>query len=132
MSPRARLLSYFLSAAILIMWMFPAQAEAIVSGTEEQLSVEARDTTVPDVLAMLAEKFALRCHGLSSVGRPIAGTYAGSLRAVVARLLEGYDYVMKVEGGRIEVFVLRGPGQGDVVRAAQRQTAPVPTRRRAD
>jgi hypothetical protein len=131
MSPRARLLSYLLRAALSIMWAFPALAEAIVSGTETELAVEARDTTVQDVLALLGEKFGLRYHGLSSVGRPIAGTYAGSLRAVVTRLLDGYDYVMKIEGGRIEVFVLRAAGQNEA-RAAQAQAVPIPTRRRAD
>src|SRR5882724_2197068 len=93
MSPRARLLPYLLSFAILIMApACVARAEAIVSGTENQLAVEARDTNVQDVLAILAGKFGLRYHGLSAVGRPIVGTYAGSLRTVVTRLLDGYDY----------------------------------------
>ena len=134
MSPPARLQPYLLSSAILVMahaCACVAHAEAIVSGTENELSVEARDTTVQDVLAILGEKFGLRYHGLSSVGRPIAGTYAGSLHTVVTRLLDGCDYVMKIDGGRIEVFVLRAAGQNEA-RAEHSQAVLIPTRRRSD
>ena len=132
MSPRARLLPYLLSFAILIMApACVARAEAIVSGTENQLAVEVRDTNVQDVLAILADKFGLRYHGLSAAGRPIVGTYAGSLRTVVTRLLDGYDYVMKVEGGRIEVFVL-GVARRNEAGPGHSQTVSAPTRRRSD
>jgi len=60
---------------------------------------------VADVLAALAERFGLRVRG--TVGdRRISADFDGSLRRVIARVLDGYNYVIRTRGDGLEVMVL--------------------------
>ena len=101
-SRRSRLLQFILGSAVLAAGHFCAplgHAEAIVSGADNNLTIEARDTSLQDVLNALGAKFDLRVRGLSSLNRQVEGRYEGSLRAVVTRLVNGYDYVLKTDSG---------------------------------
>ncbi len=53
---------------------------------------------------------------------PVSGTYRGSPQQVLARLLDGYNYVVKKEAGPLEVLVLGR--RGDRAIAAPRPQAP--------
>jgi hypothetical protein len=108
-----------------------ASAETLITGAENDLTIEAHAASVQDILAILGDRFGLRYHGTSSVDRSIEGTYTGSLRRVVARLLEGHDYVIKTDGGHIEVFVL-GAARRNEARQESGQTVLTPRRRRSD
>jgi hypothetical protein len=81
------------------------RAEIRVAGSASNVHVDARDATVADVLAALAERFGLHVRG--PVGdRRISATFDGSLRRVVGRVLDGYDYVIRTRGDTLEVMVL--------------------------
>jgi hypothetical protein len=82
-----------------------ARAEVSVQGTVADVRVEARDATVADILAALGQRFALRFRGLPT-GRPVTATFAGPLRRVLARVLDGNDYVIESRGTGVEVTVL--------------------------
>ena len=74
-----------------------ACAEIRVEGSASSVHVDARDATVADVIAALAERFSLRVRG--AVGdRRISADFDGSLRQVIARVLDGYNYVMQTRG----------------------------------
>ena len=75
----------------------------------------------------LSERFELRVRG-TTASRRITGTYEGPLRHVLARVLVGYDYVIKPNGANIDVIVL----STGAPRAARPAPAPPPVRRRAD
>jgi hypothetical protein len=134
MSRQSRLLPLILGSAILTAGHFRApiaHAEAIVSGSDHNLMIEVRDTSLQDVLTALGAKFDLRFRGLSSLDRRIEGTYRGSLREVITRLLDRYDYVLKTNGARIEVIILDAAKHSET-RAEHGQAVPGPTKRRSD
>src|SRR6201999_2925856 len=80
-------------------------AEIRVDGPASDVRVSAQDATVSDVLSALAERFGMRFRG--AVGeRRISANFDGSLRQVIARVLNGYDYVISVHGDGLEVMVL--------------------------
>jgi len=109
-----------------------AAAEAIVTGSETALTIEARDSSLRDVLAELGEKFGLRLRNVAALDRRVDGTYAGSLRDVLTRLLRGCDYVMRLDRFPIEVIVL---GVARPSTSPSEQVTPVAltqTRRRSD
>ena len=82
-----------------------ARAEIHITGSASNVHVDARDATVAGVLAALAERFGLRVFGTVR-DRRISADFDGSLRQVIKRVLDGYNYVIGPRGDRIEVMVL--------------------------
>ncbi len=82
-----------------------ARAEIRVQGSASGVHVEARNATIADVLAALAERFPLRVRGAAG-DRRISAEFDGPLRRVIARMLEGYNYVIRTRGDGLEVMVL--------------------------
>jgi hypothetical protein len=81
------------------------RAEIRVQGEANDVRVEARDATVGDILAALAERFALRYRGtLDDHG--VTATFEGPLRRVLVRVLAGYNYIITNRGEGLEVIVL--------------------------
>ena len=81
------------------------RAEVSVQGEARDVRVEARDATVAEILAALGERFAVRYHGTAGSGA-VNGTFEGPLRRVVARVIEGYNYVIQARGNGLDVYVL--------------------------
>ena len=88
-----------------------ARAEVLVEGDEAAVQVIARQASVAEIFAALQSKFRFRYTLAVSPERPISGTISGPLHRVVARLLDGYDFVVK-----------RAPDGVEVVRIAPRGT----------
>jgi hypothetical protein len=105
-------------------------AEVRVQGDVRDMRVEVHDATVTEILAALAERFALRYRG-SPGGAGITATFEGPLRDVVTRVLGGYNYVISARDGGLEVVVLSTQSPYAVVPPP---TAPptVPSRRQRD
>ena len=104
------------------------RAEVRVQGPVENVRLEANDATAAEILAALGERFELRFRGMTA-NRRVTGTYEGPLRRILARVLDGYDYVIEPHGANIDVIVLST--------GAPRQARPAPApppivRRRAD
>jgi hypothetical protein len=102
------------------------RAEVRVQGPLEDVRLEASNATATEILAALSERFELRVQGTTANHR-ITGTYEGPLRHVLARILVGYDYVIKPNGANIDLIVLST--------GAPRQAMPAPppiVQRRAD
>ena len=74
--------------------------------------IVARQASIAEVFAALQSKFRFRYNLAVSPERPVNGTITGPLHGVVARLLDGYDFVVK-----------RAPDGVEVVRVAPRGTA---------
>lgn len=127
-----------LVAATLLAALFhaqPVRAELRISGETGALRVEVDDTSVDEVMAALAATFDLRYRSPVPLARRVTGTYEGSLRHVVARLLDGYNFVMKTGSEGIDARVYGAAGAGEVLLtpgpAAAGQPAP-PTSARRD
>ena len=104
------------------------RAEVQVQGPVENFRLQASDATAAEILAALSERFELGVRG-TTANRRVTGTYEGSLRHVLARVLVGYDYVIQSRGANIDVIVLST--------GAPRQARPAPppppiVRRRPD
>jgi hypothetical protein len=85
-----------------------ALADAQVRGTPDAVIVEAKNTSVEDVLKALS---AFDVHYRSSVNLQtrLTGNYEGSLQRVMKRVLDGYSYFVKIGDRRIDLTVLDGP-----------------------
>lgn len=100
-----------LASAALLATLLPvpiAGAETSFTGGPDALRVEARDVAVEEVLAGLGASFGLHYRSDVSLSRRITGTYKGSLPRVVARLLDGYDFVIVTSPRGVEVRVYGG------------------------
>ena len=130
---RADLQPFLLGAVILATGLACprlAHGEASISGARSDMTMEVRDTPVQEILATLGDRFGLRFRATTSLDKRIDGRYEGSLRGVVIRLLNGYDYVIKTDDGGIEVIILGLTNRDQA--PALRQGVLVPTRRRSD
>jgi len=81
-------------------------AEAQVQGGPEAVRIETQNSSIEEVLAALGNAFDLRYRSSANLAKQLSGTYEGSLQRVVARVLEGYDFILKSNKGKIELTVL--------------------------
>lgn len=84
-----------------------ARAQVRVDGSPDAVHVEVRDVPLQEVLAALQAKFNLRYRTDDTLETPKTGIFDGSLPRVTARILDGYDFAMKVTPQGVEVLVLR-------------------------
>jgi hypothetical protein len=85
-----------------------ANAEVRISGAADALKIETRQATLDEVLRALRASFKFQYRSAEPPKGVISGTYSGSLRSVVTRLLEGNDYVMHDSKNNLEVAIF-GP-----------------------
>ncbi len=116
-----------------------ADAQVRVEGQADAVHLDVRDARLRDVLDALAGNFELHYRSNDTLDVPRTGRFSGSLRQVAARLLEGYNFAMKVTPRGIDVLVLRQDQRSDVPIAAAkplrepvRWPGPVMTAQQAD
>jgi hypothetical protein len=106
---------------------FDADRSAIrIQGTAAAMRLDARRTTIADVLAALHTTFGVSYNSWIVLGEDINGTYSGSLRRVIARLLDGYNYVIKQDNGTLDVIILDKRGARAVSGATPSTASPKP------
>jgi hypothetical protein len=93
-----------------------AKAAADVQGEINSVQLRAENASTREVLDALAAKFGLRYKLTVHIGREVGGSYSGTLRQVLARVLDGTDYVVQVNGDGIKVTVF-GPSGATAVAA---------------
>src|SRR5260221_2649155 len=84
-------------------------AEMQVRGSPEAVRIEARDTPVEEILAALSRAFGMHYQLLAVVDKRVSGTYVGPLPRVLARILDGYNFILKTDNGSIAVTVVGTP-----------------------
>lgn len=84
-----------------------AYSQVQVDGQPDAVHIEARDATLREVFDELRTKFNLRYRTDDALETRKTGTFKGTLQRVAARILDGYDYAMKITPQGIEVLVLR-------------------------
>jgi hypothetical protein len=87
-----------------------ARAEVLVEGDAAALRVYARESQVAEVLSALGS-MQVRVRTSIALDKVVSGTYSGSLRQVLARVLEGYNYVIKPLDTTAEVVVIGVRGE---------------------
>jgi hypothetical protein len=124
-------LSRVLAASILLFALLDAgvlsaHAEVRMEGSPEALRLDVTDTTLSDVLNVLKAKFNLRYRSNDALEGRITGSFHGPLRGVVARLLEGYDYVIAISPDGLDAMILLQNTTANVVPAQTPVSAPRP------
>ena len=110
MMPRKSLVAAIASATLLVGGN-AALAQVVVDGRPETVHVEVRDVPLQEVLAALQDKFNLQYRSDDALQTRKTGVFDGPLQRVAARLLDGYDFAMKITPQGIDVLVLRQNGQ---------------------
>jgi hypothetical protein len=95
----------FISAVLASLQASALGAEIRVQGSEDAIRVEARDATGTEILAALAEHFALSYRGATASER-VSGTFEGPLNEIVKRVLDDYNFVISRRAGSLEVVVI--------------------------
>ena len=96
-----------LAAAVLCASAASVAAEVRVTDAGGgQLVVEAHGATVRQVLDALGGSRTIRIRSSDPLSRVVSGTYSGTLRRVLSRVLDGYDHVVEstASGIRLDVF----------------------------
>ncbi len=102
------------ASAILLVGGNAALAQVVVDGRPETVHVEVRDVPLQEVLAALQDKFNLQYRSDDALQTRKTGVFDGPLQRVAVRLLDGYDFAMKITPQGIDVLVLRQNGQPTV------------------
>lgn len=106
----------------------PAVAELRVRGSAEAVRIEARDTSVAEILSALSRALNMHYQSSANLDKRLSGTYAGPLSRVLARVLDGYNFVLKTDNGSVALTVLGAPNAA----AAVTPSAPRVVRRPAE
>jgi hypothetical protein len=104
-----------------------AFADAIISGTSNDVRVEANDTELAELLTGFRDKFGLAYNSLRPLdNKRINGTFTGPLISILARLLRDYDHALKVADGHV-LLVLTDQQKSTAGASASQGTATVST-----
>jgi hypothetical protein len=90
----------------------PVLAEMQVRGSPDAVRIEAQDAPVEEILAGLSRAFGMHYELSTNLDKRLTGTYVGSLRRVVTRVLDGYNFILKTDNGSVVVTVLGTPSAG--------------------
>ena len=104
-----------------------AYSQVQVEGRPDAVHIEARDVTLREVFDALKGKFNLSYRSNDALETRKTGVFNGPLRHVTARILDGYDFVMKIAPQGIDVLVMRQHEPDKAVAAATPARAPVMT-----
>jgi hypothetical protein len=112
MKMRARPLLKPMALAFLLTCAVAARAGAEVqlSGTEANVVLQAKNATIAEILSDIRSTFNTPIGFTGSTARHFTGTYAGSLRRVLSRLLDGEDYVISSAAAGMNIVILRPTG----------------------
>jgi hypothetical protein len=88
-----------------------ARAEVRVEGDPAAMRVTTSRETISEVLSALAAAHHFRYRTAVRLDASANAVYSGSLREVIARLLDGYNYVIKGNRGTIEINVTGRRGE---------------------
>ena len=91
-----------------------ANAEVHVEGTPAGVRVTTNRDTISDVLSALAARFNVQYRTAIPLDAAAAATYSGSLRQVISRLLDGYNYTIKIDDSKTTEIAVLGK-RGEVV-----------------
>jgi len=88
-----------------------AHAGVLVEGTPAAVRVTAEQAAIADVLSAVAANFNVKYRSAIPLDAPAGPAYAGSVAQVIARLLDGYNYVVKRDGEVTEIVVFGRRGE---------------------
>jgi hypothetical protein len=112
------------AVAAVISMASAGHADVRVTGDAGAVQVDATRSNVGEVLSALESAFRLRVKASVALDRQVGGRFSGPLAQVLPRLLDGYNYVIRMQATEIEVNILGSPGNRA---AALGRSRPPPT-----
>jgi hypothetical protein len=106
-------------AFAIVVGQAPARAASEVQGDPADMRLLVENASTEEALQALAGSFGLVYSLPANSGRTMTGVYSGTLRQVLARILDRTDYILKISDGTVEVVVLGASGGSAVVSASQ-------------
>ena len=94
-----------------------ATAASEVRGGPTDMRLVLENASTEEALQALAGSFGLVYSLPANSGRTLTGTYSGTLRQVLARILDRTDYIVKIADETVEVVVLGASGGSSIVSA---------------
>jgi hypothetical protein len=124
-------LSFALTLGASVAW---ARTQVSIDGDAAHVRLEASNAPLSEVLSTLEQTYPVRYRTAVPLDERVVGTYRGSLRRVLSRLLDGFSYYVAdtAEGG-IEITVVgrlmiaNRPSPPPEVDPFQRLEVPPPT-----
>jgi hypothetical protein len=101
---------FAIAASLLLLASLPARAEILLQGDATAVRLEVTQATAGEILDALRERYNVRYSTTIALDRSLTGTYAGSLPRVIARVLDGYDYVARVTADGVDIPYVRTRG----------------------
>lgn len=98
------------AAMLLLCALLSARAEILLQGDAAAVRIEVTQATVGEILAALRERYNVHHRTTIALDRPLTGTYAGPLPRVLARVLDGYDYVARFTADGVDIPYVRTRG----------------------
>jgi hypothetical protein len=93
----------------------PESADPLqLQGDAAALRLDLHQTTIADVLSALRAAFHIKYRFSIPLNERLTGTYAGSLQYVIARVLNGYNYVIKQDSATLDLLILGKVGERSV------------------
>jgi len=110
---RLRTKVWMLAASLLLVCAFPAlgAAEVRFTGNVDQIVVVAKNATISEILSDIESALEYKITLRGSTDRRFTGTYSGSVRRVLTRLLDGADYVVSSDRDQISIFLVGTDGR---------------------
>jgi hypothetical protein len=99
-----------LVAALLIAMGLHAFAEVSAQGTPEVAHLEVKNASLDEVLRALHDAYGVAYRSDVPLDGRVSGTYEGPLSQVIARLLDGMNYVLSKSGRNFRVVIVAGGG----------------------
>lgn len=103
----------------------PATAKTEVKGDIHSVTLRVENGSIDETLKALEASFGLRYRAPGNLAKTISGSYQGSLKDVVKRVLDGYDFVLTTRGTAIELAVIGKSAAAAPVGAPAQVKAPV-------
>lgn len=113
------------AASLLLLLIGPSRGEILLQGSAAAVRLEVTQAPVGEILAALRQDYNIRYRASIPLDRTITGTYSGTLVRVLARVLDGYDYVARISPDAIEIAYIRMRGGPEPAAAANPNQPPV-------
>lgn len=77
-----------------------------INGHKDALQVRLQDASVASVLSELGRRFDLSYGRTAELNRQLTGHYSGTLNQVLARILDGNDYILESSAETVRIVFL--------------------------
>ena len=92
--------------ALMLLAAEPVRATTEIEGSQNDVDLRVRNASIGDVLAALAARFKLTYRAPPNLTGELSGRYSGPLNQVLARILDGVDYVVEASDEGIRLVIL--------------------------